>query len=116
MTINYCFLIACLSSHTNICALVCCRLRPHYMIRQSYKDAMLTPCLQPGVPLLEIVSEPDMRTGVEAAAYAAELRRIMLFFGITDGNMQVCAYSPHTALLALPTIEYLYRQAHEPIS
>ena len=42
----------------------------------------------PGVPLLEIVSEPDMRTGVEAAAYAAELRRIMLFFGITDGNMQ----------------------------
>ena len=42
------------------------------------------------MPLLEIVSEPDMRTGVEAAAYAAELRRIMVFFGITDGNMQAC--------------------------
>ncbi len=49
-----------------------------------------------GVPLLEIVSEPDMRSGVEAAAYAAELRRIMVFFGITDGNMQArrsCARS-----------------------
>ena len=29
-----------------------------------------------GVPLLEIVSEPDMRSGREAAAYAAELQRV----------------------------------------
>jgi hypothetical protein len=47
-----------------------------------------------GVPLLEIVSEPDMRSGVEAAAYAAELRRIMVFFGITDGNMQARRPAP----------------------
>ncbi|KAG7670064.1 hypothetical protein KSW81_008202 [Nannochloris sp. 'desiccata'] len=40
-----------------------------------------------GVPLLEIVSEPDMRTGKEAAAYGAELRRIMRFLGVSDGNM-----------------------------
>lgn len=40
-----------------------------------------------GVPLLEIVSEPDMRSGVEAAAYGAELRRIMRFIGASDGNM-----------------------------
>ena len=44
-----------------------------------------------------------MRTGVEAAAYAAELRRIMLFFGITDGNMQACVRPPETVLLALST-------------
>jgi aspartyl-tRNA(Asn)/glutamyl-tRNA(Gln) amidotransferase subunit B len=43
-----------------------------------------------GVPLLEIVSEPDMRTGKEAAAYGAELRRIMRFLGVSDGNMSVC--------------------------
>lgn len=53
--------------------------------------------------MLEIVSEPDMRTGVEAAAYAAELRRIMLFFGITDGNMQVCVCPRYTTAPALPT-------------
>lgn len=34
-----------------------------------------------GVPLLEIVSEPDMRSAAEAAAYGAELRRIMRMIG-----------------------------------
>ena len=41
-----------------------------------------------GVPLVEIVSEPDLRTGKEAAEYAQELRRIMLYLGISDGKMQ----------------------------
>ncbi|MEQ8975902.1 MAG: Asp-tRNA(Asn)/Glu-tRNA(Gln) amidotransferase subunit GatB [Coleofasciculus sp. C1-SOL-03] len=41
-----------------------------------------------GVPLLEIVSEPDLRSGKEAAEYAQELRRIMRYLGISDGNMQ----------------------------
>jgi len=41
-----------------------------------------------GVPLVEIVSEPDMRSAVEAAEYARELRRIMRYLGVSDGNMQ----------------------------
>lgn len=41
-----------------------------------------------GVPLLEIVSEPDMRTGIEAAEYAAELQRLVRYLGISNGNMQ----------------------------
>ena len=41
-----------------------------------------------GVPLLEIVSEPDIRTGQEAAEYAQELRRMVRYLGISDGNMQ----------------------------
>lgn len=41
-----------------------------------------------GVPLLEIVSEPDLRTGTEAAEYAQELRRLVRYLGISDGNMQ----------------------------
>ncbi len=41
-----------------------------------------------GVPLLEIVSEPDLRTGQEAAEYAQELRRIFRYLGVSDGNMQ----------------------------
>lgn len=41
-----------------------------------------------GVPLIEIVSEPDIRSGQEAAEYAQELRRIVRYLGISDGNMQ----------------------------
>jgi aspartyl-tRNA(Asn)/glutamyl-tRNA(Gln) amidotransferase subunit B len=41
-----------------------------------------------GVPLCEIVSEPDMRSGEEAAAYAQELRRILRYLEVCDGNMQ----------------------------
>lgn len=41
-----------------------------------------------GVPLCEIVSEPDLRTGAEAAEYAQELRRILRYLGVCDGNMQ----------------------------
>lgn len=41
-----------------------------------------------GVPLLEIVSEPDMRTGIEAAEYATELQRVVRYLGVSNGNMQ----------------------------
>lgn len=41
-----------------------------------------------GVPLLEIVSEPDLRSGQEAAEYAQELRRILRYLDVSDGNMQ----------------------------
>ncbi|CBN57397.1 MULTISPECIES: Asp-tRNA(Asn)/Glu-tRNA(Gln) amidotransferase subunit GatB [Kamptonema] len=41
-----------------------------------------------GIPLIEIVSEPDLRSGAEAAEYAQELRRIVRYLGVSDGNMQ----------------------------
>ncbi|XP_009135887.1 glutamyl-tRNA(Gln) amidotransferase subunit B, chloroplastic/mitochondrial [Brassica rapa] len=41
-----------------------------------------------GVPLLEIVSEPDMRSGVEAAEYGSEMQRIVRYLGVSNGNMQ----------------------------
>jgi aspartyl-tRNA(Asn)/glutamyl-tRNA(Gln) amidotransferase subunit B len=41
-----------------------------------------------GVPLVEIVSEPDLRSGLEASEYAQELRRIIRYLGVGDGNMQ----------------------------
>lgn len=41
-----------------------------------------------GVPLLEVVSEPEMRSGLEAAEYAAELQRLVRYLGISNGNMQ----------------------------
>lgn len=41
-----------------------------------------------GTPLLEIVSEPDMRSSAEAVAYARALHNLVTWIGICDGNMQ----------------------------
>ena len=41
-----------------------------------------------GTPLLEIVSEPDMRSSAEAVAYAKVLHALVRWIGICDGNMQ----------------------------
>jgi len=41
-----------------------------------------------GTPLLEVVSEPDMRSAAEAVAYAKALHGIVTWIGICDGNMQ----------------------------
>lgn len=41
-----------------------------------------------GTPLLEIVSEPDMRSSDEAKAYMEELRNIVKYIGVCDGNLE----------------------------
>ncbi|NBX05577.1 MAG: Asp-tRNA(Asn)/Glu-tRNA(Gln) amidotransferase subunit GatB, partial [Betaproteobacteria bacterium] len=41
-----------------------------------------------GTPLLEIVTEPDMRSSEEAVAYAKKLHEIVTWIGVCDGNMQ----------------------------
>ncbi|WP_374620459.1 Asp-tRNA(Asn)/Glu-tRNA(Gln) amidotransferase subunit GatB [Pandoraea sp.] len=41
-----------------------------------------------GTPLLEIVTEPDMRSAAEAVAYAKALHGLVVWLGICDGNMQ----------------------------
>lgn len=41
-----------------------------------------------GVPLVEIVSEPDMRSSAEAATYMRQLRELLLFLGVNDGNLE----------------------------
>ncbi len=41
-----------------------------------------------GTPLLEIVTEPDMRSAAEAVAYAKALHSLVVWIGICDGNMQ----------------------------
>ena len=41
-----------------------------------------------GTPLLEIVSEPEMRSAAEAVAYARTLHSLVVWLGICDGNMQ----------------------------
>jgi aspartyl-tRNA(Asn)/glutamyl-tRNA(Gln) amidotransferase subunit B len=41
-----------------------------------------------GVPLIEIVSEPDMRSSAEAVEYVKTIRSILMYLGICDGNME----------------------------
>ena len=41
-----------------------------------------------GVPLMEIVSEPDMRTGEEAVLYLTKIKQLVQYLGICDGNME----------------------------
>jgi aspartyl-tRNA(Asn)/glutamyl-tRNA(Gln) amidotransferase subunit B len=41
-----------------------------------------------GVPLIEIVSEPDIRSGAEAATYLNEIRKLVKYLDICDGNME----------------------------
>ena len=41
-----------------------------------------------GVPLMEIVSHPDLRSPEEAAAYLRALRAILIYLGVCDGNME----------------------------
>ncbi|MGE3275813.1 MAG: Asp-tRNA(Asn)/Glu-tRNA(Gln) amidotransferase subunit GatB [Vicinamibacterales bacterium] len=41
-----------------------------------------------GVPLIEIVSEPDMRTAAEAAEFFERLRQLLVWIGVNDGNME----------------------------
>ncbi|MGZ3408186.1 MAG: Asp-tRNA(Asn)/Glu-tRNA(Gln) amidotransferase subunit GatB, partial [Polyangia bacterium] len=41
-----------------------------------------------GVPLVEIVSEPELRSAAEAAAYVRAIRQLVRWLGISDGNME----------------------------
>jgi len=52
------------------------------------KDASWVDFNRGGTPLLEIVSEPDMRSPQEAVAYLKKLRTILIYAGVTDGNME----------------------------
>jgi aspartyl-tRNA(Asn)/glutamyl-tRNA(Gln) amidotransferase subunit B len=51
-------------------------------------DASLVDLNRAGVPLLEIVSEPDLRSAEEAGAYLRTLRTILQYLEICDGNME----------------------------
>ena len=52
------------------------------------EGASLVDLNRSGVPLVEIVSEPDIRTGAEAAAYVQELRAILRYIDASDGRME----------------------------
>jgi aspartyl-tRNA(Asn)/glutamyl-tRNA(Gln) amidotransferase subunit B len=57
-------------------------------IHDAHVDASLVDLNRAGVPLLEIVSEPELRTPAEAAAYLRALREILQYLEVCDGNME----------------------------
>jgi len=57
-------------------------------IHDAHGDSSLVDLNRAGVPLLEIVSEPDLRTKEEAAAYLRALRATLQYLGVCDGNME----------------------------
>lgn len=52
------------------------------------RDATLIDYNRAGIPLIEIVSEPDLRNGAQAAAYVEKLRAILLYIGVSDVKME----------------------------
>jgi aspartyl-tRNA(Asn)/glutamyl-tRNA(Gln) amidotransferase subunit B len=57
-------------------------------LHDQYDDYSAVDYNRAGVPLVEIVSEPDMHNGEEAAAYLTELRKLVRTLGVCDGNME----------------------------
>lgn len=57
-------------------------------IHSSADNASYVDLNRAGVPLIEIVSEPDMRSAEEAVAYLKSLRAILVYLGICDGNLE----------------------------
>ncbi|QQL51259.1 Asp-tRNA(Asn)/Glu-tRNA(Gln) amidotransferase subunit GatB [Mucilaginibacter ginkgonis] len=57
-------------------------------IHNQHDEYSLIDLNRAGVPLLEIVSEPDMRSADEAALFLAEIRKIVRYLDISDGNME----------------------------
>jgi aspartyl-tRNA(Asn)/glutamyl-tRNA(Gln) amidotransferase subunit B len=57
-------------------------------IHDLYDDYSAIDYNRAGVPLVEIVTEPDMHNGEEAAAYLTELRELVRNLGVCDGNME----------------------------
>ena len=57
-------------------------------IHDLYDDYTAIDLNRAGTPLLEIVSEPDMRSAKEAVAYAKKVHSLVQYIGICDGNMQ----------------------------
>jgi aspartyl-tRNA(Asn)/glutamyl-tRNA(Gln) amidotransferase subunit B len=57
-------------------------------IHDRYENATAVDLNRSGVPLVEIVSEPDMRSAEEAGAYLRTLKQILLYLGVSDCNME----------------------------
>ena len=57
-------------------------------LHESYSGMTGIDLNRAGTPLIEIVSEPDIRSSAEAVAYLKKLHQLVVYLGVSDGNMQ----------------------------
>ena len=57
-------------------------------VHDAFSDRTGIDLNRAGVPLIELVSEPDLRSAAEAVAYMRQLHHLVRYLGISDGNMQ----------------------------
>ncbi|SUO97297.1 Asp-tRNA(Asn)/Glu-tRNA(Gln) amidotransferase subunit GatB [Suttonella ornithocola] len=57
-------------------------------VHDAFSDRTGVDLNRAGVPLIELVSEPDMRSAEEAVAYMRKIHHLVRYLGISDGNMQ----------------------------
>lgn len=57
-------------------------------LHEGIEDASYIDLNRTGVPLMEIVSEPDIRSSEEAVAYLKKLRNILVYLEVNDGNLE----------------------------
>lgn len=57
-------------------------------VHDRYKDATAIDLNRAGTPLVEIVSEPDIRSAAEASTYARRLKQVLEYAGVSDANME----------------------------
>ncbi len=58
------------------------------LVHDRFRDVSAVDLNRAGTPLIEIVSEPDIRTAAEASAYARQLKQILEYAGVSDANME----------------------------
>jgi len=58
------------------------------LIHENSRDRSFVDLNRAGVPLIEIVSEPDISSSEEAVLYLKKLRSILIYIGVCDGNME----------------------------
>jgi aspartyl-tRNA(Asn)/glutamyl-tRNA(Gln) amidotransferase subunit B len=77
-------------------------------VNQGGESYSLIDLNRAGVPLLEIVSEPDLHTPEEVRAYASALRSILRYLGVNSGDMQkgVMRIEPNVSLRPLGSSEF----------
>ena len=74
-------------------------------VHEDFHDATGVDLNRAGTPLLEIVSEPDMRSAKEAVAYARKIHSIVRYIEICDGNMQEGSFRCDANVSIRPTGE-----------
>ena len=66
-------------------------------------DSSMVDLNRAGVPLIEIVSDPDLRSAADAAEYLRQLRGVLMALGINDGNLEEGSYRCDANVSVRPT-------------